>query len=213
MKKIIKEACIGSLSDAKKYLETDKINLIDRIETCSDLDQGGLTPDLETFNYIKNKNIDQVIMIRRSKHFIIQSQDELNQLILDLNFYLDQGAKSFIFGYLNDKNEIDIDTCKTLINEIKKRNNADLKWVFHMAIDEVDNYEKAFETLIDLEFSRVLTKGGKNLAINNIDRIKKVNNLYNEKIEIIIGGKVTSENYLKICHQTNINQVHGTKIA
>lgn len=82
-----------------------------------------------------------------------------------------------------------------------------------MAIDEVDDYEKAFKTLIDLEFSRVLTKGGKDLAINNIEMIKKLNNFYNDKIEIIIGGKVTSENYLEICHETKINQVHGTKIA
>ena len=213
MVKIIKEACIGSLADAKNYLDTAKINQINRIETCSNLDQGGLTPELEVFNYIKSKNVEQVIMIRRHHSFMIQSEAELKQLIDDLNFYLDQGATNFIFGYLTKTNEVDVLTCQKLIEQIKLRNNDQLNWSFHMAIDAANDYDQAFKTIINLGFTRVLTKGGQTPAINNLENLKRLNQVYGNQIEIIVGGKVTDQNCQTIIEKTGIKQVHGVKIA
>ena len=213
MLKIIKEACIGSLADAKNYLETAKISQINRIETCSNLDQGGLTPELEVFNYIKSKNMEQVIMIRRHHSFVIQSETELKQLIDDLNFYLDQGATNFIFGYLTKTNQIDVATCQKLIEQIKFRNNPQLTWNFHMAIDAANDYDQAFKTLIDLGFTRVLTKGGQSPAIDNLENLQRLNQSYGNQIQIIVGGKVTDQNYQSIIEKTGIKQVHGVKIA
>ena len=125
--KIIKEACIGSLETAQAYLEINKIHLIDRIETCSALDQGGLTPDLKLFQYIQAKAIPQVVMIRRSNNFVLQSASELTWLQADLKFFLSHGAKEFIFGFLDNEQKIDIATCKSLIRTIQQHGQGDEK--------------------------------------------------------------------------------------
>ena len=211
--KIIKEACIGSLETAQAYLETDKIHLIDRIETCSALDQGGLTPDLKLFQYIKAKAIPQVVMIRRNNNFVLQSASELTWLQADLKFYLSHGAKEFIFGFLDDEQKIDVATCKSLIKTIQQYGQGDEKWNFHMAIDAVEDYDQAFQTLIELQFQRVLTKGGLQPAMHNLEQLKILNAKYGQQIQILVGGQVTKDNYQKICQATGIKQAHGRLIA
>lgn len=48
-----------------------------------------------------------------------------------------------------------------------------MKVVFHMAIDETDDYEESIKTLIQLGIKRVLTKGGKfKSAIEGIEKLK-----------------------------------------
>lgn len=83
--------------------------------------------------------------------------------------------------------------CKRLINEVKKVNNT--SYCFDMAIDEVQNYDKAFKTSIALGFKRVLINGGKHYAIEDIDNLKRLSDLYGDKIEIIVRGKVDFNNH------------------
>lgn len=206
---LIKEACIGSLDEAKNFLE-NRI-LINRIETCSNLDKGGLTPSFEVFNYIKEKNVEQVVMIRNKDTFHIEDQSDIDIMLQDIDNFLSLGAKNFIFGYLDSNNKIDVKTMELFINKIKTKQNT--TWSFHMAIDYVYDYDEAFETLIKLEFTRVLTKGGKGVAINNLDKLAYLNEKYGKKIQILVGGKVTKDNYIRIHNKTKINQFHGTKIA
>lgn len=82
--------------------------------------------------------------------------------------------------------------CKRLINEVKKVDNT--SYCFHMVIDEVQNYDKAFKTSIALWFKSVLTKCGKHSAIEDIDNLKRLSDLYGDKIEIIVGGKLDFNN-------------------
>lgn len=209
--KLIKEACIGNIKDVKKYL--DKLDQIDRFETCSKLNLGGLTPSKRTFKFIVNKanNLDQIVMIRTNNSFTIKNDNEIKKLKKHIKKFLKLGAKNFIFGYLTDDNKIDIDTCKKLIDVIKREKNT--TWNFHMAIDLVDSYFEEIDKLINLGFTRILTKGGSGPAIENVENLKKINEKYGNKIEILVGGKVTKDNYLEIEKQTKIRQFHGREIA
>ncbi len=208
--KIIREACIDSKESVDYYLK--HLNDFERFETCSDLSQGGLTPTLELYQYIdKSCDKEQVIMIRNKNTFIIDSNNDLEIMKNQINDFLSLGARYFIFGYVTKDKKIDIDACKQLIDVVKSKPNT--TWNFHMAIDEVENYNEAFETLISLGFTRVLTKGGKSIALDNINNLKNINEKYGNKIEILVGGKVTKDNYIEINKKTNITQFHGTRIA
>lgn len=208
--KIIKEACIDSILAIDHAL---KSNDVDRFETCSNLEEGGLTPTIEIFEYIKAyaKNIDQVIMIRNKNSFYIESQKDIEIMKKSIEEFCQKGGRHFIFGYIDKQGKIDIDSCLKLIETIKKYENT--SWNFHMAIDLVNDYDEAFKTLIKHNFTRVLTKGGKSSAIQNIDNLKRLNEKYGNEIEILVGGKVTKDNYLEIHKKTNITQFHGTKIV
>lgn len=201
--KIIREACIDSIKEAKYFIDKK----IERFETCSDLSKGGLTPDINLFNYIKeNSDIHQVVMIRTNDGFEA-SEIEILKMINQINEFRENGATEFIFGFVKN-DEIDIKACKKLINAI----GVNGKYDFHMAIDSLANYERDIPILINMGFNRILTKGGKAPAIQNIDSLKNIIKKYGDKIELLIGGSVTKDNYNEIISLTSATQVHGTKI-
>ena len=200
---ITKEACIDNLESAKYFIERK----VDRFETCHDLSKGGLTPKIELFNYIKNNSdIHQVIMIRTNDNFSV-NEDEIILMINQIKEFKLNGATEFIFGFINEDKEIDVHACKALIKHLDG-----CKYDFHMAIDSLSNYKRDFPILIEMGFNRVLTKGGNLSAINNINSIKQIIEEFGNKIEILIGGSVTKDNYEEITSLTKATQVHGTKI-
>ncbi|MGL5205307.1 MAG: copper homeostasis protein CutC [Metamycoplasmataceae bacterium] len=202
--KIIKEACVETIEGAKYFIEKG----VNRFETCYDLTKGGLTPKIELFEYIKNNsNIHQVVMIRTNDNFSV-NDDEIKQMIQEIKKFKSIGATEFIFGFINKKNEIDIDACKKLI-----RNLDGCKYDFHMAIDSLQNYKRDIPILIEMGFTRILTKGGTSAAINNTKVIKEIISEFGDKIEILVGGSVTKDNLDEIIKLTGANQFHGTKIV
>lgn len=206
--KLIKEACIDNIDSVNLALNSGKIS---RFETCSNLNEGGLTPDMEVFEYIQNNcDFDQIIMIRPTNTFIVNDESEVETMKLQILNFLNKGGRHFIFGYIDQNRNIDWKICEQLIAIIKTYSNT--TWSFHMAIDEVNDYDKAFKELIQHKFVRVLTKGGQGAAVNNLQKLKYLQTTYGKEIEILVGGKVTKDNYEYIHEQTNICQFHGTKI-
>ncbi|MGL5732669.1 MAG: copper homeostasis protein CutC [Metamycoplasmataceae bacterium] len=202
--RIIKEACVETIEGAKYFIEKG----VDRFETCYDLTRGGLTPKMELFEYIKNNsNIHQVVMIRTNDNFSV-NEDEINLMTQEIKAFKSKGATEFIFGFINQNNEIDIDACKRLI-----KNLDGCKYDFHMAIDSLKNYKRDFPILIEMGFTRVLTKGGTSAAINNTNVIKEIIRDFGDKIEILVGGSVTKDNLDELINLTGATQFHGTKIV
>ncbi len=199
---IILEGCIDSKKEATYFAK----NKIDRLELCSLLELGGLSPELELVDYCLNTlKIESVIMLRNRNDFDFQDYDF--EIIEDqIQEYKKLGAKEFIFGF-NVNGEIDINACKKIISLLKG-----CEYSYHMAIDETKDINKSIETLIKLGFKRVLTKGGKGKAIDNINTLKQLINKYGSEIEILIGGKVTKDNWKEIQTKTGANQFHGRKI-
>lgn len=203
MKKFIFEACIDNIEAAKYFIEKK----VDRFESCSLLELGGLSPDIELFNYIKNNSdIKQVVMLRTNDNFCLNDKEFLI-IKKQVKTFIANGAKSFIFGFLKN-GELDIFNIQRIIKLV---NNYE--YCFHMAIDEIGDYEKNIPILINLGFSRILLKGGKSAAINNLEVLEKIVAIFGNKIEILIGGSVTKTNWKQIAYKTNASQFHGTKIA
>ncbi len=182
--KVILEGCIDSKKDASYYAK----NKIDRLELCSLLELGGLSPELELVDYcINTLKIDSVIMLRNRNDFDFLDYDF--EIIEDqVQEYKKLGAKHFIFGF-NINGDIDINACKKVISLLKG-----CDYSYHMAIDETKDIFKSIQTLIKLGFKRVLTKGGQGTALDNTNTLKKLIDQFGDKIEILIGGKVTKDN-------------------
>ncbi|MGL4952063.1 MAG: copper homeostasis protein CutC [Mycoplasma sp.] len=203
LENILLEGCIESIEEANHF----KTVGVKRLELCSNLDQGGLCPSLELVDYCVNKlKIDSVIMLRLRNDFLFLESDlsEYERLIKE---YKKLGANSFIFGFLTN-DEIDVKSCQKIISLL-----SDSKKAFHMAIDCIKNYEDGINQLIEMKFDWVLTKGGNNkTAIENIDIISSIIK-YEDKIKLLIGGKVTNDNWEEIASKTGATWFHGRKIA
>ena len=202
---IIKEVCVDSLEDA---VSAEK-NGANRIELCGRLDLDGLTPSRElikeSFYTLK---IPVRVMIRPKHSSFIYSEEEINTMIEDINFCKSLGLDGVVFGCLDENSNFNM----TQINKLSKIAKP-LNVVIHKSID----YTKSvIDSLLLLSKNRnidgVLTSGGKRLAINAIEIIKKMLDLVPDSFEIISAGGITYENFDKLHSHIKGKYYHGKKI-
>ncbi|MDR0557660.1 MAG: copper homeostasis protein CutC [Treponema sp.] len=208
---VIREACVETRGD----IDGAARGGADRIELCSRLDIGGLTPPPEMVEYARAQKLNVAAMIRRREGFSA-GREEWEGLKEDIRAMIHAGADGLVFGYVSGGG-LDLETLNTLLLEVHAGEAQDGKreLVFHMAFDELSETAQfaAVDTLAALGFARILTKGGAGRAEDNIDRLKRLNACAQGKITILCGGGVTDGNYERIAKETGVTQFHGRKLA
>lgn len=202
---IILEACVGCYEEAKKAEQ----NGANRVELCDNLKEGGTTPSYGTIKLACSKlNIPMAVIIRPRGGDFVYSDDEFEIMKKDIEICKELGAYAVVFGILTKDNKIDIERNKELINLAKG-----MKITFHMAFDEIDDKVGAIETLIDLGVDRILTKGCKTNAVDGKDVLRELVKVSNDRIEILIGGSVTKNNYKELAEYIGCKEAHGSRIV
>jgi len=112
MENILLEICCGSLDDA---LEAEGGGA-DRVELCSALFLGGLTPSLGTVIEAKTLlNISVMVMIRpRGEASVIQNR-KWRSWRMTPALAVERGADGIVFGILNQDGTIDVERCKRIL--------------------------------------------------------------------------------------------------
>jgi copper homeostasis protein len=126
---IIKEACIETQDEFDRAF----LHHADQYEICSQLELGGLTPSLELVKYASTKTKHSLVMIRRKNDFSSDSS-HTQELLKDIKSFINLNIQGFVFGFLNNKNEVDINTTQTLVEACGNK-----EIVFHMAFDKIIN--------------------------------------------------------------------------
>ena len=211
---IIKEACCENFNQA---CLAEKLGA-NRIELCSDLSQGGTTPNFGSVKKCKQKlKIPLFCIIRPRAGNFFYSEEEIEIMKNDIKLFInDCNIDGIVIGLLNkDNNNIDYDNLKKII-EFSRNLNKNINITFHMAIDEIindKNYKEIINNLNNFNINRILTKGGKNFNINNIKKYIEFIKENNLNITILPGKGITNLNYENIVKQTNCKEIHGTKIV
>ena len=178
----------------------------DRIELCADASSGGITPDFEDIKTLRketDKNI--MVMIRPRGGDFCYSDEEFekmkSEIIMIKNFRID----GFVFGILNQDNEIDFERNQELV-ELSKP----FPCTFHRAFDRTSDAEDSLQTVIDLGFKTILTSG----LDSNVDYGKReLKNLVKKaenKITIMPGGGLRSTNIEEIDSYANATYFHSS---
>lgn len=188
--------------------ETALRSVADRIEFCSEQQQGGLTPNIEEFRYLKSVYRKPIyVMIRPKGGSFIYTDSEFELMKSEIINFKNSGADGFVFGILKSGNTVDIDKNRILLELA-----GDVPCTFHRAVDRTPDLEKAVEELIDLGFKVVLTSGGKNSAMEGIENLKKLTEKYSNRIDILIGGGVRSGNIAELQRETGGKNFHSSAI-
>ena len=184
-------------------------SMADRIEFCEKMDQGGLTPNFYEFLHLKRSYKTPVyVMIRPSGGSFFYSESEFLDMKNSIISFKEAGADGFVFGILNANNEIDEAKNAELLTLA-----GETPCTFHRAFDRTKDLEKSIETLIKLGFKTVLTSGGKKSAVEGKENLKKLVQKYSDKIEILIGGGVRSENLAELKEFTGGTSFHSSAIT
>ncbi len=190
----------------KDCITASKYN-IDRIEFCKDRNEGGLSPKKDDIKKALKYHDNILPIIRPRKGNFIYNNEEINDMIDLIQYCREVGCKGVVFGVLNSQNEIDKETCKILMKKC-----GGMSTTFHKAFDEIENIYKAVDDLIEIGFDRILTSGKKEKVIDGIDEINKLVKYSNDKISIMPGGSLRSENIDNFIKNKFINEFHSSCI-
>lgn len=183
---MIIEICANSFESAKAAAEGGA----HRIELCTQLAVGGLTPSHQLIEkVITELNIPVHALIRPRKGNFCYTEEEIITMINDIKFCKNAGCQGVVSGALTPENKIDIAATKRLINASKG-----LDFTFHRAFDCTDNAFESLEILKSLKIKRILSSGQKSTAFDGLSLLKELNQLSQGKIEIMPGSGINLKN-------------------
>lgn len=178
-----------------------------RIELCSALSEGGLTP---TIGFLKTaKRLTKIpifAMLRPSPGGFIYTEEEKEIILSDLDDLKSAGADGFVVGALKNLNEIDIEFCTKIVNKA-----APLHVTFHRAFDFTlpQEMDKNIEILITIGIKRVLTSGFSASAIKGLDHLERLSK-FMDRIIIMPGAGVNMMNIREIIEKTGCSEIHAS---
>ncbi|MFP7657522.1 copper homeostasis protein CutC [Chryseobacterium proteolyticum] len=184
-------------------------NGADRIELCDGLSEGGTTPDFETTKKLREKiNIPVFVMIRPRGGNFTYTNEEFEQMKSELTQLKSHNVDGFVFGILDENDEVNMEQNKTLV-EIA----YPLPCTFHRAFDRAKGLESSLEKVISCGFKTILTSGQKPNVSEGKENLKKLVELSNGRIEILVGGGLRSTNIQDIREFTNAAYFHSSAIT
>lgn len=175
-----------------------------RIELCSSLALGGLTPCVGLITQVvKHATIPVYAMIRPRDGDFLYSSHEVEMMLADIHSARSLGVQGVVLGLLNKQSEIDSDALKSLMQASKG-----LGVTFHRAIDCCDDPEAALETIMSAGCDRVLTSGLSSSAELGIERIKNMVDQSRGQLSVMPGAGVNALNVAGIVKATGVHEVH-----
>lgn len=180
------EICAGNLQSALNAQSAGA----DRIELCSELSVGGLTPSYGSLHLaMQHLNIPVHVLIRPRSGDFTYSETEFEVVKKDILHCKNSGCAAVVSGILTDKNSIDFERTAALVKMAKP-----MKFIFHRAFDWVENPMESLPGLIAIGVAGVLSSGGKKNAIEGIHQLKKMLGNVDNVLEIIPGSGINSSN-------------------
>ena len=178
----------------------------DRIELCTALQTGGLTPSIGLIELIKEHiEIPIHVLIRpRVGNFQYNSR-EVTEMTKSITLCKELGVKGVVLGCLTDQYQVDRYVMSDLVHSA-----IGMDITFHRAFDLVQDPYESLEVIIDLKFDRILTSGQQPRVTGGIEIVKELVQIAGENISIMPGAGVNQFNAKKIMLETSCNEIHAS---
>jgi copper homeostasis protein len=194
------EICVDAPDDLAKAIAAN----VDRIELCSALDLGGLTPSPGLIEQAKNAPIPIYAMIRPRGGNFVYSELELQTMESDIAAMQAAGFAGVVFGVLTEDQTLDVKALTRLRSKA-----TGMGTTLHRAVDDMISPIEAVETAIELNFERILTSGGAAKAVDGRNEISAMIDRAGSQIEIMAGSGVTSIN-LPLLREAGVSSFHAS---
>ena len=175
-----------------------------RIELCSAPAEGGLTPSAATMRLARKLvKIPIHVMIRPREGDFCYSDREFETMLLDIAAARMAGMEGIVAGVLNPDGTVDEKRTAILVDAA-----APMNVTFHRAFDMAVDLPAAMESIIYAGCSRILTSGGQQTAPLGLDMISRLVKSAGNRITIMPGSGVNSENIRHIAEVTGAKEIH-----
>ncbi|KAJ5061984.1 copper homeostasis protein CutC [Bipolaris maydis] len=179
-----------------------------RIELCTSYSLGGTTPPLSTLSLVRSAtHLPITVMIRPRGGDFVYSASEYTAMESEIA-NLKGLADGFVFGILDTEGRLDEERCMRLVRLAEPR-----ECTFHRAIDAARDLHEGVEAAVRCGFRRVLTSGGEKSAVEGVERIRGLQEVFGGRIEVIAGGGVRSGNVEVVKGRTGVPWVHSAAVT
>ncbi len=194
------EVCLDNIES----LDTAVAAGAHRIELCSSLALGGLTPSPGFIKRaVEQSPVPIYPMVRHRAGDFVFGEDEIDIMVEDIALMKQLGAKGVVVGALTPTGYVDEEALSRMV---KAADGMDV--TFHRAFDLCIKPRESLETIINHGCSRILTSGQRASAYEGIDLIRKLHQIANGRISIMAGAGVHGYNVREIIKSTGVHEIH-----
>jgi copper homeostasis protein len=163
---------------------------IHRIELCSNLLEGGLTPSAAQVEFtVDVSDLPVYAMLRPRSGDFFYNRLEKHMMLEELKILRECGATGIVFGALDPAGHIDHEFVELVVQFSKDHG---LGVTFHRAFDACSKPEAALEFLIELGVERILTSGFAPTVKDGLPALKELVQQAEGRIQIQAGSGVNS---------------------
>ncbi len=198
--KVLVEICCGSAEDAIEAWHGGA----DRVELCSALFLGGLTPSLGSLLELKAQaEIKVGTIIRPRQGGFCYSESDFRAAMHDAEQMLKHGADALVVGFLHADGRVDLARTRTMVELA-----GDVPVCFHRAIDVVPNWQEAFDGLMEIGVQRVLSSGQAPSAYEGRYVLREMMAHAAGRLQVMPGGGIRAGNVHKLLAVTGAREIH-----
>jgi copper homeostasis protein len=199
-KTLVFEVCLDSVESGLAAEEGGA----DRVELCSALLDGGLTPSYGMLRVARRRlKLGIMAMVRPRGGDFSYSDAEYEVMKDDLAMVKAEGANGAVFGLLRPDGTVDAERTAELVALARP-----LPVTFHPAFDMTRDPFEALETLVDLGVDRVLTSGQEPTVLEGVPLLRELVARAGERIVVMPGGPVSERNVAEIARATGARELH-----
>ena len=178
----------------------------DRLELCTALSEGGLTPSLGLVEaVVEGVDILVHVIVRPHSRTFHYNDNDLAVMQADIRHVKRVGAAGVVIGALSVDNNVNTEALSRLLEEV-----GGMSVTFHRAFDEIKNQLEALEVIARFpQIQRILTSGGQAPAPEAAEQLKKlVDKSKNTSVGILAGNGMNPETLSSLVSATGLEEVH-----
>src|SRR6266487_3705237 len=201
MEQILIEVCVDSVASA---IAAERGGA-QRIELCSDLVEGGVTPSFGVLGVVRSKvSIGVHPIIRPRPGDFCYSDEEFDIMRRDIEVAKSEGADGVVLGILSSDGHVDVERTRELVELARP-----LSVTFHRAFDVSADLFLALEAVCASGANRLLTSGGEQECLQGVDTIAQLVKASHGRITIMAGGRIGLNNAVTIIERTGVKEIHA----
>ncbi len=200
MEPVLIEVCVDSVASAAAAERGGA----QRIELCSDLLEGGITPSLGLLQAVRaGISLPLHVIIRPRGGDFCYSEDEFDIMRRDTEIAKRAGVDGVVLGLLLPSGRVDIARTRQLTELARP-----MSVTFHRAFDMSAHLQNSLEDVCQTGVDRLLTSGAEPDCLQGTDSIAKLVQSARSRIHIMAGGGINAGNVAQILQRTGVTEIH-----